>query len=757
VSATGSPLISSSRFALVATKLHVPQQRRALVDRPTLVARLTHDEGRKLILVCAPAGWGKTVLLGEWHSSPEETRPFAWVSLDAADDDPVRFWSYVIAAVQTIEPAVGGTALAALPSAGTELVDVVVTPLINDLTAASRELVLVLDDYHLVRAEAVHDSLAFLLRHLPPNVRLAIATRADPPLPLAGLRAAGEVVEVRVAELGFTADETDALLNGSLGLALDEGDVELLRQRTEGWAAGLQLAALSLRVQGDRHAFVEEFAGHDRQIGDYLHEVLADQPPGLRDFLLRTAVLERLCVPLCNALTDAGDAAARLEEIERSNLFLVPLDSRREWFRYHHLFRELLQHELEQSDPALATELHRSAALWHRKQGNVEETIAHSTAAGEFGDACGVIAEHWREMLSLGRAETVLRWVAGLPANAVLADERMSLARSCAALLLGRLDEAERWRQDWDPLRFSTADVGRVPAIGFDGALADRRGDVRGAVEAKKLALDRFPNKGDPGRGYAEINLAVSLYYAGDPDDAVVCLEDALRILGRSEQSVMAVHGLIEAHGYLSVISLDLGRLERAQASLAEAERLIDEHGVRLEELPWGTFVDVARGELLARERDAPGARDALGRAVGHARRAGWPLELAYALILLARLEQRGRRYAEARSFAREAQRVLAGCRHPAMLVGLLETTERVLRLTPARRGEAGLLAVPELSERELTVLRLLSTDLSQREIGSELYISLNTVKGHVRNIFRELEVGNRAEAVARGRELGLI
>jgi LuxR family transcriptional regulator, maltose regulon positive regulatory protein len=306
---------------------------------------------RKLTLVCAPAGWGKTLLLSEWHASKEESRPFAWVSLDPGDDDPVRFWSYLIAALRTVEPDLGRSALTALPSAGPDLVEVVVSPLINDLANVTRRSVLALDDYHFVRNELIHTSVGYLLRHLPRTTQIAIASRADPPLPLATLRAAGEVTEIRATDLRFTDQEADALLNDALGLGLDAADVELLQVKTEGWPAGLRLAALSVQAQDDRHAFVAAFAGDDRQIGDYLHDVLAEQPAELRDFLLRTSVLERLCARFCDAVTGSDDARAHVEAIDRSNLFLVALDGRGEWYRYHHLFRDLLRQELAPERP----------------------------------------------------------------------------------------------------------------------------------------------------------------------------------------------------------------------------------------------------------------------------------------------------------------------------------------------------------------------------------------------------------------------
>src|SRR5689334_13745884 len=311
MSAAGSPAPAGP--VLVAAKLHVPALRAGLVSRGELVGRLADAGERKLVLVCAPAGWGKTSVLSQWHAA--EPGAFAWVSLDPGDDDRVRFWSYVIGALRTVAPQVGEAALAALPNAAGDLADAVLPSLLNELAAAGRRLVLVLDDYHCVRNESIHASVAFLLRHLPPNVQLAIATRADPPLPLASLRAAGEILEIRAAQLRFSDAEAGALLNGSLALGLEPADVALLRERTEGWPAGLRLAALSLRDQDDPKAFVASFAGDDRQIAEYLHEFVAAQPRQLREFLLRTSVLERLCASVCDAVTGRSDGVARLEEI----------------------------------------------------------------------------------------------------------------------------------------------------------------------------------------------------------------------------------------------------------------------------------------------------------------------------------------------------------------------------------------------------------------------------------------------------------
>jgi LuxR family maltose regulon positive regulatory protein len=734
----------------------VPGARPGLVPRRDLLARLVDGEGRKLTLLCAPAGWGKTVLLSEWHASAEELRPFAWVSLDRGDDDVARFWGYVIGALRTVAPDLGRGALAGLPAAGPGLVDTVVGPLINELAELPSRLVLVLDDYHLVREEPIHASVGFLLRHLPDRLHLAIASRSDPPLPLGALRASGEMLEVRAAELRFSDAEADALLNGSLGLGLDMSEVELLQARTEGWAAGLQLAALSLRGQEDKHALVETFAGDDRQIGDYLHEVLAEQPAPLREFLLRTSILERLCAPLCDALTGGGDGAAQLEAVDRSNLFLVPLDTRREWYRYHHLFRDLLRHELTRAAPGLAAELHRRASVWHRAAGDVDEAIAHATAAGDFGDAGELIARHWRPVWNLGQRETVARWIDALPRAVVLADPRLCLARGWTALFLGRFDEVEPWTR--------AAELGTLPGPLFDGTVSVEanaallrcthayfRGDVRLSIEEGRRAVALDSGEASPSRAVTRLVLALPLYFAGDLSAAGELLEEALRPLPGADWAEV----VISIFGRLACVRADAGELERAERAAGEAERLIEE--LRLDELPSATVVQVARGKLHEQRDELVAAEAAFDRAVVLARRGGRRLDLAHALLLLARLKRRRRQHGEARRLVREARQVLAACPDPATLAELLAGSERALQLAPSRRPPTGVAADPDLSERELTILGLLATELSQREIGAELYISLNTVKGHTRSIFRKLGVATRAEAVARGRALGLL
>ena len=339
-------------FVPLGTKLNPPTGARRRVRRQALVDRLVSDEPRRLTLVSAPAGWGKTTLLAEWAADSREERPFAWLTLDRGDNDAVRFWGYAIEALRTLEPSVGSASLAALGVSGTNPIEVVLPPLINELAALDGSLVLALEDYHLIHSPEVHEGLTFLVERLPTTLELAIATRLDPPLPLPRLRARGEMLEVRAPELRFDAAEAQELLRAALGEKLDEADVGRLVQRTEGWPAGLYLAALSLSGRDDPSSFIEAFAGDDRHIVDYLGgEVLDGLDPRTRDFLLRTSILERVSGPLCDHLLESSDAAELLLAIERANLFLVALDGRREWYRYHHLFADLLRHELARLQP----------------------------------------------------------------------------------------------------------------------------------------------------------------------------------------------------------------------------------------------------------------------------------------------------------------------------------------------------------------------------------------------------------------------
>ena len=398
---SGTELGEPAAAPIVATKLHVPDLLAGRVSRQSLVSQLREGSSARLIVISAPAGAGKTTLLASWRADPTEKRPFAWLSLDNRDNDPVRFWSYVLAALRTVASGLAVGVDDALRSAGEDLTELALPLLVNALTSLSDPTVLVLDDYHVISNADVHQSMDFLVDHLPRTVQVAVAGRSDPPLALARLRANAELMEVRISDLRLSTEEATGLLNGSLQLSLTPAQVGILRDRTEGWAAGLQLVGLSLRGREDRERYIASFAGDDRQIVDYLvAEVLERQTPEMRDFLLRTSIVQRLTGSLCDALLDSSNSARRLVDLERANLFLVSLDERRQWYRYHHLFGELLAHELSLAWPDDVGPLHRRAYEWHLREGLVGEAIAHAIAAGAYTQAAELIAASWLDVVN---------------------------------------------------------------------------------------------------------------------------------------------------------------------------------------------------------------------------------------------------------------------------------------------------------------------------------------------------------------------
>src|SRR5215510_426261 len=381
------------RDALVATKFHVP--RAPFGPRPRLLARLAEGIGRGLTVVGTPAGFGKTTMLGDW--ARRSHRPAAWLSLDAGDNDPARFWRYVAAALGRARPGIDELVVALLRGPQQPPLEAVATAVINELTSVpgDGEVVLVLDDYHLVEAPPVHESVTFLLDRLPPGLRLVLSSRAAPPLPLARLRARGQLTELRAADLRFTLAETAAFLREATGLDLPPASVAVLQERTEGWAAGVQLAALALRGHPDPAGFVATFAGSHRYVLDYLtEEVLASQPEPVLRFFLETSVLDRLCGPLCDAVTGRTGSQEMLEELDRANLFVVPLDEMRHWWRYHHLFADLLRARLERARPQRVPGLQRAAAAWHEQYGFAYDAVRQALAAGETGWAARLVERH---------------------------------------------------------------------------------------------------------------------------------------------------------------------------------------------------------------------------------------------------------------------------------------------------------------------------------------------------------------------------
>ncbi|HUK72368.1 MAG TPA: LuxR C-terminal-related transcriptional regulator [Streptosporangiaceae bacterium] len=498
--ATLPEVAASERDVLLATKLHVPGSRPGLVPRPRLAERLDEGLARGLMLVCAPAGYGKTALLADWARRGQQ--PVAWLSLDVGDNDPARFWRHGVAALDQGRPGLAERVGPLLGPPAPASYEGLVTALINELAAEpdADQALLVLDDYHLIDSEAVHASLGFLLEHRPPGLPLVLASRSDPPLALARLRARGQLAELRADQLRFTADEAAELLRQGTavsGVALPETAVAALAARTEGWAAGLQLASLSLRGQPDTAGFTAALTGSHRYVLDFLaEEVLEHQSEQVRTFLLETSVLERLSGELCDTVTGRPGSQALLEQVERAGLFLTPLDEVRGWWRYHHLFADLLRARLQAEQPRRVAQLHRNAAAWCQEHGLADDAIRHAVAAGEMASAAGLVEQHFDALVYLhGEDATIQRWISALPGELVRSRPRLLLAQSFLASYSGQLeavepllDAAERASPGWADEPFEPT-VGRARSllVNIPALIALRRSflaQLRGDAEA---------------------------------------------------------------------------------------------------------------------------------------------------------------------------------------------------------------------------------------------------------------------------------
>jgi LuxR family transcriptional regulator, maltose regulon positive regulatory protein len=606
---------------LVETKLHVPRRRRGLVARPRLSERLSR-EVPPLVLVSAPAGFGKTTLLIEWLATARAagTR-VAWLSLDPRDDDPTTFWTYLVSAVRTALPDVGAGSLALLQSPQSST-DAVLATLLNELQAVQEDLVLVLDDYHVIEAGDVHDGVAFLLDHLPPHVHLVIATRVDPPLPLARLRARGELVEVRAADLRFAPDEAAAYLGDVMGLTLTADEVAALEGRTEGWIAALQLAALSMQGRDDVAGFIAGFAGDDRFVVDYLvEEVLQRQPERVRRFLLQTSVLSRLTGPLCDAVTGQDGGKAMLEALERGNLFLVPLDDRRRWYRYHHLFGDVLQARLLDEEPDRVRALNARASHWYERNGDPSAAIDHALAAEDFERAADLV-ERAIPALSLARQEATLRrWLEALPDELFGVRPVLAVGYVGALMATGevrgveaRLRDAEQWvqrstdgsrRPPGDPVVVDRDAFRRLPAeiTMYRAGLALVAGDVAGTLTHAQRALDLAGPDDHLGRGAAESLIGLAHWRSGDLEAAHRWYSDGMATLERAGRRSDVVGGAIT----LADLRIAQGRLRDAMGYYERGLQAATEDPAAV--LRGAADMHVGMAELLRERNDLDAAR----------------------------------------------------------------------------------------------------------------------------------------------------
>jgi LuxR family maltose regulon positive regulatory protein len=659
---------------ILATKLYIPPCRPHVVRRLRLIDRLNEGLQRKLTLISAPAGFGKTTLLSDWLAGC--ARPAAWLSLDEGDNDLARFLVYLIAALQTIEATVGKEVLRVLQSSDLPPTDTILTALLNELTALRDPFVLVLDDYHCIGATPIDQVLTYLVEYLPPHMQLVIATREDPRLPLARLRARDHLAELRAADLRFTRSEAVAFLSHVTGLALSAEDVAQLVDRTEGWIAGLQLAALSLQGRQDVPTFIHAFAGDHRYVVDYLvDEVLARQPEPVRSFLLQTSILDRLTGPLCDAVTTQDDGNARLEILERGNFFVVPLDDQRHWYRYHHLFAAVLAARLLVERPHQVATLHRRASTWYEHHGSAADAIRHALAAEDFARVASLIELELPTLHRNKQEATLLGWLSALPAEMIRCRPVLSVGYAWAFLAVGELEAADARLRDaewW----LETVEAGergkgafapsaemvvvdeeefrRLPATiaVYRAARAQALGHVAETVRYAQRALDLVPEDDQLGRGAALALLGLASWANGDLETAYRIFADGMASVQRAGNVADAVSGTIA----LADIRIAQGRLHEAMQTYERAVQLATE---QVDPAPRGTAdLYVGMSDLYRERNDLDSATQHLLRSQELGEHNGVPQNRYRWYVAMARIQMAQGDLDGALAQLREAERL---------------------------------------------------------------------------------------------------
>ena len=654
------PRTAPALDSLLATKLYIPAPRPNRVPRPRLTDRLEAGVQGALTLISAPAGFGKSTLLSDWIH--ESGRQVAWVSLDEGDGDPVRFLCYAVTALADVHPGLGEDALAALRearSAEPEVLEPILTGLLNEIHGLSRDLILVLDDYHVLDSPGVQEAVQLLLDRTPPQLHLVLSTRVDPPLHLSRLRARGQLTELRAKDLRFTSQEAADFLNQAMGLGLSAQDVEALEERTEGWAVGLQMAALSLQGRRDVGGFIEQFTGSHRFVLDYLtDEVLSRQRQGVRDFLLHTSILSRLSGPLADAVTGRSDGQAVLEELDAANLFLIPLDDTRTWYRYHHLFGTLLSHQLERkAGRAGVAELHERASAWYAANGFPEDALEHALLAGAFDQAVAIVEENALPRLMRGDVGAPLRWVRRLPAEKLRTRPRLGMGQAWSLTLNLQWAEAEAAVAEAERALEITPDPEvALQAFVLRGFLARMRGEVSRATAAIQETLAQVPREDLFLRSLMTLDLGMAWREENDPAAARKVLEEA-RTLALEAGNVLV---LVIAQAHLADLEVDEGRLRHALDLNHEGLRLAREITSRGGPLlaAWGVaYTGIAA--IHYEQGDLDAAADFANRAVELGRRGGMGGNVLHGMVVLVRVRQARGDFAGAFEALAEAEGVM--------------------------------------------------------------------------------------------------
>lgn len=737
---------------LLRTKLFVPPLRPNLIRRQRLIQRLDEglQPGHKLTLISAPAGFGKTTLVSAWAQQTKQ--PIAWLSLEESDNDLTRFLSYFVAALQTVDGNIGEGISDAFQSPRMVNVELVLTALLNQTSQFSHNVVLVLDDYHVIASKLINRAAAFLLDHLSPQMHLVISTRADPPFPLPRMRARGELLEIRAKDLRFSLDESAIFLGTMLGSDVSGENLQTLQRRTEGWIASLQLAALAIQDHEDPSGLIAAFgSGHDYIVDYLIEEVLNRQPESVIMFLLQTSILDRLNGSLCNALTGRSDGNEMLDWLVQANLLVSPLGGEHRWYRYHHLLAEVMVNRLQRLHQNQLPELHLQAAEWFQQNSLFAEAIKHALAANAYPYAADLVESKATELLRVGSVSTLLNWLNKLPVETVNKRPRLSIFSAWAYLLIGKHDRIEG--------HLSAAESNLTPGVGVDSLrgniaairayAAVQQGNFNEAIDQADQALKLLPADDFPNRAVVSFVMGGMYQMQRDIPRALASMKEASQLGERAGNIHVAVQALSS-----------MGAILLREGNLAQAERVFDQairlgHGGNGQPLPITASAHVGLAELCLAQKELNGARQFAEKALELGDRGVNAESQAGSYLALAQIEHLEGDPDGARTALEKARRLAATHQLPPSQEEQIKACETAILAAPGVRDDQGLL--DPLSDRELEILGLFAAGLSNQEIAEKLIISLGTVKAHSSHIYRKLDVRGRTQAIIRANELKLL
>ena len=753
-------------FSILSTKLFIPTLAPDVIHRPHLIEQVTAGlkAGHSLTLISAPAGYGKTTLLAEWISTYQGQ--VAWLSLDEQDNTELRFWKYFIAALQTASKPSGQQALQLLESTQEKDHQVFLTELVNDLATLDDKVVIVLDDFHVISNQAIYEGLLFLLEHLPPSLHLIIATRADPRLPISRLRVRGKLTEIRIADLRFTSNETLEFLNNLMDLRLNASDIQALETRTEGWIAGLKLAALSLQGHENAHTFIQAFTGNQQYILEYLvEEVLHRQPEATQRFLVETSILERMSAPLCNAITETNNSGIILPELQRRNLFVIPLDDEQYWYRYHHLFAEFLKSYLRRTRANDLPTLHRRAAQWYQANNYPEEALRHAFAIPDYPYVSHLVVNNWRQIYHQGRLDTAVRWLETLPSDFIRNSPPLGVAVCWTLFTRGDYDRITEYLDDIMQVFEQMVASGKLPkehpeyniikqqVILLQAVVARHHGDVSSAMKQIELLIPTIPELGVTlGQTIADMGYTASYSQMGYTYVAANDLAQAENYLSRvSPHARRCGNYLALAHATMEWVRISLlqGKIEQAETICRHELALADQS--EYADFPAFCLIQLALADVLREKNSMEEAESLLHTGLDTARKSGHVFYLAQGYLIAARYHHAQGKATQAQEDLRKAEQI-AETIHNHFLDDLIAQTKKklVLKSSPIQA------LIEPLSDRELEVLRLICAGKSNQEIADELFIALDTVKRHINNLYGKLGVRRRSQAIIESHRLGL-